>query len=168
MSEQPKKQYRKRRLFPRSLEEVVKDATKPLMHHQGKLYSALLRDWPKIVGERRAKATRPERLQFASKEATSATLHVSATPAIAPELAYECEQMLESCARYFGYRAISRIVIHANHELANTEPAHNAAPSPIQKPASPANLSLPGDIPPAMRATLERLASHVTSAKSKK
>ena len=52
----PKKAFRKRRLFPRSLEETMKDATKPLMDKQGKIYGALLRDWVQIVGEERAAA----------------------------------------------------------------------------------------------------------------
>ena len=112
MSAPTKKPFRKRHLFARSVSDVMKEATKPLMSKQGKLYGALLRDWAQIVGAERARVTRPQRLQFPTTEASGAVLHIDARPAAAPELAYAQEQMLEQCARYFGYRAIDRIVIH--------------------------------------------------------
>ena len=103
MSTPAKKPYRKRHLFARSVMEVVKEATKPLMTKQGKLYGALLRDWPQIVGPERAAVTRPQRLQFPTQEASGAILHLAVRPAIAPEFAYVQEQVLDQCARYFGY-----------------------------------------------------------------
>ncbi len=166
MSTLPKKEYRKRRLFPRSLEEVVKDATKPLMSKQGKLMGALLRDWTQIVGSERAAVTRPQRLQFASSEASSATLHLAVRPAAAPELAYATEQMLEQCARYFGYRAITRIVLHATHHVFTENEASEPMPCSAPKAATPA--PLPAHVPSDMRAVLERLANHVASASDKK
>lgn len=165
----PKKEriIRKRRLFPRSVEEVVKEATKPLMHKQGKLYSVLLRDWKKIVGERRAALTRPDRLQFPRDDTSGATLHLLARPAAAPELAYEVEQMIEQCARYFGYRAIVRIIIHAHHDLA-TEASVAQKISPVQQE----NITLPtpknGEIPQEMRHVLARIAQHVSASDKKK
>lgn len=162
-----KKPFRKRHLFARSVSEVVKEATKPLMHKQGKLYAALLRDWAQIVGAERASITRPQRLQFPTNEASGAILHLAARPAFAPELAYMHEQMLEQCARYFGYRAIARIVIHATHEGFRTE--ENIAPAPasvVPQNPSPATL-LPASVPDDMRAVLERLSRHITSASDK-
>ena len=44
-----KKPYRQRRLFPRSLQEVVKAATKPMMDKEGKLMGALLAEWERYV-----------------------------------------------------------------------------------------------------------------------
>ncbi len=172
MNQPPKKPYRKRHLFARSVSDVVKEATKPLMGKQGKLYGALLRDWAIIVGPERAKVTRPERLQFASGEAVAATLHLHARPAAAPELAYAQEQMLEQCARYFGYRAITRIVVHASHEGFADEDA-----PPIAAPLGEADSATHGaaqhaldrpDLPAEMRAALARLARHITSASDKK
>jgi hypothetical protein len=154
-----KKPFRKRRLFPRSIEEVVKDATKPLMDKQGKLYSALLRDWAQIVGAERAAVTRPQRLQFPTTQTSGAILHLDVRPAAAPELAYATEQMLEQCARHFGFRAIERIVIHAAHGMfdgadADEKPA--AAPA-AAVPAVP----LAPHVPKEMRAVLERIGAHV-------
>ena len=116
-------------LFPRALGDVVKTATQPLMDAQGKLYGALLRDWAVIVGAERAKNTRPQCLKWHNAKAEGAVLHLDVSRAVAPELAYETEQMLEQCARYFGYRAITRIVIHPSHAF-TTQPVVAAKPKP--------------------------------------
>lgn len=163
MSVSAKKPFRKRRLFPRSLEEALKDATKPLMSKQGKLYSALLRDWAAIVGTERAALTRPQRLQFPSTHDHGATLHLHVRPAAAPELTYALDVMLEQCARYFGYRAIERIVLHPAYGMFEAEAAateaittdHAIAAVP---PAMPSNSAMS----PEMRHTLARIAAHLT------
>lgn len=161
-----KKIYRKKRLFPRTLEHAMKDAIQPLMNKQGKLYGALLRDWPKIVGAERAAVTKPERLQFSSAQSQEATLHLNVRPAAAPELAYVTEQMLEQCARYFGYRAITRIVIHAAHGMFDSadEVQHTTSK------AAPANnsVNLPGNIHPDMQDVFSRIAAHIGSTVVKK
>ncbi len=115
MTTPPKKTYRKRYLFPRLLTDVVKQATKPMMDKQGKLYGALIRDWAVIVGDARATISTPKRLQFPTTEAAGATLHLEVHPAHAPELQYATAQIIEQCARYFGYKAIDRVVIHADY-----------------------------------------------------
>jgi hypothetical protein len=163
MSTKPQKTYRKKRLFPRTLSDVVKEATKPFMDKQGKLYGALLRDWSQIVGEERARLTRPQRLQFVTQEASGAILHIEARPHAAPELSYATEQMLEQCARYFGYRAIARIVIHATHHgFEQEEMVATSAPKPL------AEQPLPARVPDEMRAAFARIAAHIASASDKK
>jgi hypothetical protein len=170
----PKKVFRKRRLFPRSLKEAVTDATKPLMDKQGKIYSALLRDWVRIVGEKRAAVSKPDRLQFSPTGDNTAVLHLKVRPAAAPELTYATEQMLEQCARYFGYRAITRMVLHPAHELV---PADDAAITALQATARASGSAptsaitsamLSTDVPPEMRGVFERLAQHIASASDKK
>lgn len=165
MSAPTKKPFRKRHLFARSIDDVVKNATKPLMSKQGKLYGALLRDWPQIVGVERAHVTRPERLQFpTSGDATGAVLHLSARPSAAPELAYVHEQMLEQCARHFGYRAIQRIVIHATHEGFHTPEPEQPEAKTITQPAQVLSQTIPAD----MRSVLERISTHLASPSDKK
>ena len=164
MSAPTKKPFRKRHLFARSMQDVVKEATKPLMSKQGKLYGALLRDWVQIVGSERANVTRPERLQFPTTDTSGAILHLAARPSAAPELTYAHEQILEQCARYFGYRAIARIVIHATHEGFDTAPEATPIKVPPHAPAQP----LPPSIPNEMRGVLERISSHLASTSDKK
>ena len=164
MSAPTKKPFRKRHLFARTVSDVVKEATKPLMSKQGKLYGALLRDWAQIVGVERARVTRPERLQFLNAETTGAILHIRARPSAAPELAYAHEQILEQCARYFGYRAIDRMVIHATHDGFNDDAPMALPPLPQAIATAP----LPKDLPLEMRHALERLSKHLTSTSDKK
>jgi hypothetical protein len=165
MNAPTKKLYRKRRLFPRSLQEVVKDATQPMMNKQGKLYGALLRDWTQIVGVARAAVTRPQRLQFSTTDGQEAILHLAVRPAAAPEIIYAQEQILEQCARYFGYRAVGRLVLHQTHGTFDEE-------SVVQPTAStPREMSaaaLPASVPAEMRGVFERLAAHVASSSDKK
>lgn len=166
MTTPPKKTFRKRHLFPRTVDAVVKEATKPLMTKQGKLYGALLRDWAQIVGPARAAVTRPDRLQFPTREGDSgATLHLSAKPSAAPELAYETEQMLEQCARYFGYRAITRIMIHATHDIF-TDSAAASTSSEAKKPRKSG--PLPPHVPSDMADIFRRLAAHIASGNDSK
>lgn len=122
-------------LFPRTLGDVVKKATQPLMDSQGKLYGSLLRDWGVIVGPERAHTTRPQCLKWPNAQASGAVLHLDVAAAIAPELAYETEQLLEKCARYFGYRAIARIVIHPSHNFVT--PVKAGAPAAKAVTATP-------------------------------
>lgn len=137
-------------LFPKRLDEVVKAATKPMMDKQGKLYGALLRDWPAIVGDR-AQHTKPQRLQWPSKDASGAVLHIEASAAFAPELAYETEALLEQCARYFGYRAIARIVIHPSHTMRG--PA-----GPSQSTEATKGTSCPADMTEILQRMRRRIA----------
>ena len=152
----PKKEYRKRHLFARSLNEVVKNATKPLMDKQGKLYGALLANWTQIVGEERAAISRPAKLQFPTKEgATGATLHLNVNPAKAPEMQYELEQITEQCARYFGYRAITRIICHPDHTMQSKQPAT----APQLAPQTPGGAAAPKD----MQELLQRMRGRIMS-----
>ncbi|MFM9889479.1 MAG: DciA family protein [Rickettsiales bacterium] len=160
MNDTPKPTYRKRRLFPRGLGEVVKAATQPLMDKQGKLYGALLRDWASIVGPTRAAVTKPQRLQFSSNEASGAVLHLEVRPAAAPALAYETAEMLEQCARHFGYRAIERIVLHPTHGVF----ADAAIPEKTEAPKTLNITSIPASMPTEMRGVLERLAQQVAKS----
>lgn len=123
-------------LFPKTLGDAVKHATKPLMDKQGKLYGALLRDWSTIVGAERAKTTRPQCLKWPNQNAEGAVLHLDVAAAIAPELHYETEQLLEQCARYFGYRAIARIVIHPSHQFAKLP----EKPAPAKPSGTPSDM----------------------------
>jgi hypothetical protein len=124
---------RKTHLFPRRIDELVKIATKPLMDKQGKLYGALLQNWAQIVGPERALHSRPQKLQWPTTQANGAILHLAARAAKAPELAYETEQMVEQCARYFGYRAIARVVLHPAHDFPPIEPK-KAPAAPVAAP----------------------------------
>lgn len=159
MSDKKKTTYRKTHLFARSLDEVVKVATKPMMDKQSKLYSALLANWPAIVGSERARVTRPGRLQFPTKDAHSATLHLDVHPAKAPEMHYASEQILEQCARYFGYRAIQRIVFHPCYDLP-------MAAEPQKPRKTDLSTAAPADLSEVLQRMRQRIMSGTPESKS--
>ncbi|MEJ0009607.1 MAG: DUF721 domain-containing protein [Alphaproteobacteria bacterium] len=148
---------RPRRLFPRALGEVVKTATAPVMKQQGKFYSALRRDWAQIVGEERAGFLRPLKVQFTGPEQKDAVLHLEVSAAKAPEIAYMEAALLEQMARYFGYRAVTKLVLHPSHGFGAAE-----APAP-EKSAAPAvpPPELPQAMPGDLRSILTRMAQHI-------
>jgi hypothetical protein len=111
----PKPTYRKRRLFPRTLNEVVKVTTKPMLDAQGNFTIKLMRDWTEIVGRDAAKSMQPKKVIFPKTETTGGILHLSVTPELAPEIAYRATAIIEQIARYTGFKAIERIIIHADY-----------------------------------------------------
>ena len=115
----PKPAYRKRRLFPRTLDEVVKVTTKPLMDAQGSFTIKLLRDWNSIVGADAAKYMQPKKVIFPHTETSGGILHMSVTPEIAPEIQYRLEAIIEKIARYTGFKAIERIIIHTDYSASD-------------------------------------------------
>ncbi|MBN8542856.1 MAG: DUF721 domain-containing protein [Alphaproteobacteria bacterium] len=105
--------YRKRRLFPRTLDEVVKVTTKPMLDAQGNFTIKLMRDWGEIVGHDAAKSMQPKKVIFPKADATGGVLHLSVAPELAPEITYRANAIIEQIARYTGFKAIDRIIIHA-------------------------------------------------------
>jgi hypothetical protein len=117
MNAPTKPTYRKRRLFPRTLDEVVKTSTKPLMDDNGNFTIKLMRDWGNIVGHDAAKYMQPKKVIFPKTETTGGILHLDVSPEIAPELQYRLEAVMEQIARYTGFKAIERIILHPTHNL---------------------------------------------------
>lgn len=147
------------RLFPRSLADVVKEATKPLVRQRGKFYTALVRDWTVIVGAQRAAYLSPLKIQFIRQgEEETATLHLAVSAERAPEAAYMQEQLLEQLARYFGYKAIARLVLHPTHAMVSEETAVTAETAGAQPP-----LTLPASIPREFHAIFERIQRHLNN-----
>ena len=107
--------YRKRRLFPRTLDEVVKVTTKPMLNAQGNFTIKLMHDWVEIVGRDAAKSMQPKKVIFPKMEATGGVLHLSVAPELAPEITYRADAIIEQIARYTGFKAIARIIIHADY-----------------------------------------------------
>ena len=130
---------RKRRLFPRALGEVVRAATDPILEKRSSLVTTLLRDWHLIVGTERAAIARPMKVLFSrGDENTSATLHLEVDAAHAAEFPYYEAQILEQIARYSGYKAITRLVVHADY----TPRAKAAAPPTPRADATPDTAAL--------------------------
>lgn len=166
MSHSKKSPARPRRLFPRSAAEVLRAATQPILDQKGKLYGALLRDWERIAGDARAAISRPMRLQFPASQASGGILHLQVAAHAAPALAYEETQILEACARHFGYRAIERVVLHPSYDWLNPPaqpPSQQPAPEAPAAATSATQPPLPAEAPATVREALARIAALIKS-----
>lgn len=114
----PRNAPRKRRLFPRSLNEVVVATTEPLFKDKQQVTLRLMRDWARIVGEENARSIQPRKLMFQGESMAEGTLHLEVAPALAPEMPYRTEDLRERIACYFGFNAVARIVVHPHAPLA--------------------------------------------------
>ena len=114
----PRKALRKRRLFPRSLHDVLVATTDPLFKDKQQVTLRLMRDWARIVGEENARSIQPRKLMFQGESMAEGTLHLEVAPALAPEMPYRTEDLRERIACYFGFNAVARIVVHPHASLA--------------------------------------------------
>lgn len=72
----------------------------------------LLTEWRVIVGEALAGVCRPIKVSYKGRTTgLGATLHVAAEGARAPELTMQEPQIIERVNQFYGYRAVSRLVI---------------------------------------------------------
>ena len=70
----------------------------------------LLFQWNDIVGEGLSKVTRPLKI-IMSRDLKTTTLRVQVNRAYAPQISLSLEQIKAKVNQFFGYEAISRIVI---------------------------------------------------------
>ena len=120
----------------------------------------LLTEWPRVVGERLADATMPEKLT------RDGTLTVRVTPGFALELQHLEPQVLERIATYFGYRAVTRLKLAQGHvvrrrtsrerRLRELTPSESSALAERLRPVEDA----------AIRAALERLGRAMLGAQA--
>jgi hypothetical protein len=110
--------WRRRRLFPRSLSEVMVATTEPLFKDKQQVTLRLMRDWARIMGDEMARHIQPRKLIFLGESMADGTLHLDVAPALAPEMPYRTEEIRERIACYFGFNAVARIVIHPHAPLA--------------------------------------------------
>jgi len=119
MSEQTR---RRGGLFPTALSKLTQEITKPALKKRGFAEHRLLTDWPMIAGEECARFTCPIKVSYprnGEQERTqeAGTLHVEVLSAWALEMQYQQPVILERITQYFGYRAITRIVLHQTQKM---------------------------------------------------
>lgn len=141
-------------LFPKTLEQCIEPLTRPALKAQGLASSRILTEWESIVGVQMARHTLPEKLSFPPGKKTGGTLVVSTENGFATELQHMQPVILERLATYFGYQAISRIVI------AHTWPQAPApaAKKPASKPVAIKRAVTENVDDPELKAALDALA----------
>lgn len=118
--------------FVRELKGYVLPFAKEALKKRGFSEFRLLSEWPQIVGEDLAKVSTPQKISFEMNKKTDGVLHVDVLAVSALEFQHLQPVIMERIATYFGYRAISRFVLHQVTRLPH------AAAKKIESNAQPA------------------------------
>lgn len=153
--EEPTRQNR-----PRQVAELLPAVGGAAFRRFGFIQSAIITRWPEIVGERLAQASTPDSIRFPHGRKQDGVLTLTVRGAHAPMMSHVTPEIIERVNRFFGYAAVSRIVIRQG-EVA--KPVERRGP-PSLKPA-PIELgqSLKTIADPELKAVLEALASGVAN-----
>lgn len=133
----------------------------------GFVQSSIITRWPEIVGQRLAKATRPESLRFPPGGKANGTLAIGVSSAHAPMVQHLVPDIIARVNRFFGYAAVERVKLMQGagqvSEKAPAAPSRTPVAGPL--PVTPeAELSAITD--PELRAVLEGLATSMGRAKA--
>jgi hypothetical protein len=99
----------RRRGAPLRVGALLPKAAGKLYRKHGFAQAEVLTEWPRVVGDRLAGATIPEKLT------RDGTLWVRVAPGFALELQHSAPQVLERVATYFGHRAVKRLKLVQGH-----------------------------------------------------
>src|SRR3546814_18057049 len=77
----------------------------------GFVQSSVFSRWPELVGVRYAEVSAPDSIRFPSGERDGGTLTLVVEGAFAPLLQQVTPEIIERVNRFFGYRAVSRVVL---------------------------------------------------------
>ena len=106
-------------LFPKTLSSCIEPLTRPVLKSQGLAGSRLLSQWQEVVGEAMAARSYPAKLSFPRGKTTDGTLTIAVENGFATEIQHMMPIILERLATYYGYKAVSRIII--SHSYAQTQ-----------------------------------------------
>ena len=115
---------------PRSIAKVLDKAMGASTAARGFTQTAVITQWPAIVGESWARDCAPEKLVFPRGERSGATLHIRTPGSVAIELQHMEPVLVERINRYFGFRAVARLAL-TQAPVARPGPLPDAAPPPV-------------------------------------
>lgn len=95
----------------RSIGNISAKITAPLLGKQGYVLGAVLQDWQKIVGDKIATLTCPQKLVFRNEKRTGGTLYLLASTGSGPLIQQISPAIIERVNTYFGYNAVSSLKI---------------------------------------------------------
>jgi hypothetical protein len=126
----------------------------------GFVQSSIVSRWGEIVGERYARVSSPESIRFPMGKKVAGVLTLLVDGAHAPLIQHLTPLIVERVNRFFGYRAIDRIVFRQGKP-----PAPAPAPERPQLRAVPKELGegLREIADPELRACLESLAAQIAA-----
>ncbi|HUZ73409.1 MAG TPA: DciA family protein [Stellaceae bacterium] len=95
----------------RALASEVPRIAAPVLGKRGFASAQLVADWASIVGTELAAKISPDRLSFPRGERRDGTLRLRVAAGLAPEVQHRTPLILERINGFFGYRAVSRLVL---------------------------------------------------------
>ncbi|MEY5007379.1 MAG: hypothetical protein RL764_695 [Pseudomonadota bacterium] len=141
--------------------ELVPGVGQAAFKRFGFIQSSIVSRWHEIVGEKYAHVSAPESIRFPQGKKSDGTLTLVIARAFGPMMQHVQPVIIERVNRFFGYAAVSRIVMRTG-DIAAAKPARKL---PELRPV-PAELgeSLREIADPELRAVLTSLAQGVASA----
>lgn len=127
----------------------------------GFVQSAIVGRWREIVGDHYAGATAPESIRFAPGKRDDGVLTLTVDSGFAVMVQHVAPEIIERVNRFFGYRAVARLVIRQGRVEARPAPPARSALRP-----APAEMTegLRAIADPGLRACLESLAARVSAS----
>lgn len=144
----------------RAMADIMPVIGRAAFRRFGFVQSSVVSRWPEIVGDRYAEVSAPDSIRFPQGERDGGTLTLLVEGAFAPLLQQVTPEIIDRVNRFFGYRAVARVVLrHGVVERARGKKAKSTEPAA----ALPAEMdtSLRAISDDGLRACLESLARQV-------
>jgi hypothetical protein len=116
----------KRRGGLRALASEVPRIAAPVLGKRGFAAAQLVSEWASVVGAELAAKISPDRLSFPRSERRDGTLRVRVAAGLAVEIQHRAPLILDRINGFFGYGAVSRLV------LVQGPPARPPCPAPAR------------------------------------
>lgn len=154
---------RRYRAQPIPVGEAAEPVTRRAFGKRGFMATALVTNWPAIVGTAIASASYPDRISYPRDKRHDGTLHICVISAMAPVLQHHEPQILERVNGFYGYKAVTRIVLHHVRMPVKAARAEAGPPPPAEAPPADAAAALAAVEDPDLKAILERLGRHIAA-----
>ena len=150
-----------RRRGQRAVADLLPDVGAAAFKRFGFVQSAVVSRWGEIVGSRYAEVSAPESIRFPQGKKSDGTLTLGVTGAHAPMMQHVAPAIMERVNQFFGYAAVSRIVIR---QAAMAAPRSRAAPPSLRPVPADLGDSLRNIADPELHAVLSALAGAVAAS----
>ncbi len=145
----------------RAVADLLPDAGRATFRKFGFVQHSVVSRWPEIVGERLARVSGPESIRFPHGKRAEGVLTLIVGGAHATMMQHVAPEIIERVNRFFGYAAVSRVVISQGEVRRAARPE---TPVPVAAPLSAEmSDSLRAIIDPELKAVLEALAVGVAT-----
>ena len=150
-----------RRRGQRAVGDLLPDIGGAAFRRFGFVQSAIVSRWGEIVGQRYAEVSAPESIRFPQGKKSDGTLTLAVTGAHAPMMQHVAPAIMERVNQFFGYTAISKVVIRQGSIAA---PRSRAAPASLRPVPADLGDSLRNIADPELHAVLSALAGAVAAS----